>query len=149
MDSLGLTWIHVDSFGFTGIHWDSLGFTWIRLDALGLTWSHCDSSGLTWIQLHSLGLTWTYLNLDSLRLTWTHLDSLELTDLTEGNGKSHRAERGKGNGAPDVRDAFAPGIGPARTHAHTTRNDFPVTGGPCLKANSLPPTSDAAQNQLI
>ena len=34
-------------------------------------------------------------------------------------------------------------------HARTTQNDFPVTGGACLKVNSLPPTSDHQQHHTF
>ena len=68
--------------------------------SLGLTWTHLESLGITWTHLDSIAFTWAHLDL--FEPTWNHWDSLELTDLTEGKGKSHRAEREKGNGASDV-----------------------------------------------
>ena len=65
---------------------NSLGLTWSHLDSLGLVWSHLEvpvgsftlsSPGFTWTHLASLGLTWTHLA--SLGLSWIHLDSLGLT----------------------------------------------------------------------
>jgi hypothetical protein len=172
LDSLGLTWIHLDSLGFTWIHLDSLGLTWIHLDSLGLTWSHLDSLGFTWTHLDSLGpiwmhfdsfgITWTHLHspgftrtlLGSLGLTWIHLDSLGFTRTHSeslGLARPHwNSLREKGKAIRGKRErqmlrmrfemhfhlASAP-----RARTHDTKR-FPGYGGACLKANSLPPTSD-------
>ena len=108
--------------GLLGVHLDSLGFTWTHLDSLGLTWTHLDSLGLTWTHLDSLGLTWTHW--DSIEFTGTRWYSLR----EEGKAIGQKGKRERQ--LDDVWDAFPPSIGSARTHARTTRSDFPVTGGP-------------------
>ena len=132
------------SLGLTCNHFDSHGITWIHLDAIGITWTHLDSLGITWTHLESLGFTWNHL--ESLGITWIHLDSLGIT-WTKGNGdwqgKRESLPRPKGKREnPRMRfEAHSHLTITARTHARTKRNDFPVRGA-CLKADSLPPTSD-------
>ena len=101
----------------------------IHLGSLGLTWNHLESPGLTWIQLHSLGLTWTYL--DSLGRTWTHLDSLGFTRTHTRWVKREKPSGRKGKGKWRTwRSRCISTWHRLRAHARTTRNDFPVTGGP-------------------
>ena len=59
----------------------------------------------------------------------------------KGMGKGRRAKREKGTPPSGEFVPVLTGIQTARTH-DTKRNDFPVRGGGCLKANSLLPTSD-------
>ena len=69
--------------------------------------------------------------------------------MHEGKGKAYdKREKGKASGVKGKRERQRTGNlirdptrHPDRAHARTTRNDFPVRGA-CLKANSLPPTSD-------
>ena len=81
---------------------------------------------------------------------WTHLDSLDLLDHTREKGRppTPQREKGKAPGGKGKREnvehevlaPFPPSIPFARTHArHETISRF---GGACLKADSLPPTSD-------
>ena len=131
-DSRGLTWTHLDSLGLTWTHLDSLGFIWTHLDSLGFTWIHLDSLGLTWTHLDSLDLTW--IHQDSLRFTRIHQNSLrEKGKAIESKGKREMA-RITFEMHFHLAQAFA------RTHArHETISRL---RGACLKANSLPPTSD-------
>ena len=99
MDSLGITWSHLeplDQLGEAGFHLFPFVLTWLRLVSLGLTWFKLVSLclavfhlGLTWIHLGSLGLILNHLIhlvslvftcslLVSLGLTWCHLVSLGL-----------------------------------------------------------------------
>jgi len=77
LNSIELTWTHLNSLELNWTHLNSFEFIWIQLNSLELTWTHLNSFELTWIHLNSLELTWTHLN--SSELTWTHLNSLELT----------------------------------------------------------------------
>ena len=99
MDSLGITWSHLeplDQLGGAGFHLFPFVLTWLRLVSLRLTWFKLVSLclavfhlGLTWIHLGSLGLILNHLIhlvslvftcslLVSLGLTWCHLVSLGL-----------------------------------------------------------------------
>ena len=81
----------------------------------------------------------------SLRFNFD-LTSMSLRSLQKGKSTG----KGKGKASCGDRERENPGIMfearfhltiTARTHARTKRNDFPVRGA-CLKADSLPPTSD-------
>jgi hypothetical protein len=137
----GLTWIPCNSFGLFWTQLDPLGLTWAHLDSLGPTWTHFDSLGLIWTHLDSLGLSPTHL--DSLGLTWILFVSLGPTGSHKGKGKGRWVQKEKGKRG---RMKFALGIlftsRNRAAHARTKRNDFLVSGGAFLKANSLPPTSD-------
>ena len=109
---------------------ESLGLTWIHLDTLGLTWTHLDSLGLTWIHLDSPQLTRSHLNsLDLTRIHENHTKLQRNTILKRQKGK------GKGPGRLDFLQ-FPPHYQTARTHARTKRtkrNDFPVELPPNLR----------------
>ena len=100
--------------------------------SLRFIWTHLDSLGPTWIHLDSLGFTRTHL--DSLKFTRTHLNSLREKGraiVPKGKRETHRITF-----EMHFHLASAP-----RARTHDTKR-FPGYGGACLKANSLPPTSD-------
>ena len=86
---------------------------------------------------------------NSLELSWTHLNSLEII-RTHMNSLIHISHKGKGKGPRAEREKGKPGarhlrcisnLHSPRARTHNTKR-FPGYGGACLKANSLPPTSD-------
>ena len=117
MNSLGLTWSHLDSLGLTWTH--------SHLDPLGLTSSHMGkgkaSQGETekgrMGHLCSLVLTWTHLV--SLGLTGTHMDSLELT--RERERISGPKGKGKG-GSLNLSDSHKASRPRESTHVSTARH---------------------------
>ena len=161
---MGLTWTHLEPLGFR-TQLDIHGFIWSHLDSLGLGWAYLGSLGLIGLTRIYLGITW-----DSLGLTWTHLDALgptrthwiietkEITRILEiirkyqgkmervvSQGKRERPARHKEKGKvpAHVLAEISPDLA-HRAHArtHARHETISLLRGACLKAISLPPTSD-------
>ena len=161
--SFGLTWFQMVSLGFIWSHLVSLAFTWSHLVSLGLTWFHLVSLGLTWSHFDftfvslwfNFGLTsillWSHVYLTLISL-WFHIDFMLIRReslVHEGKGKAYdKREKGKAGGVKGKRERHRPGIwsgirlGNQTARTHARHETISRSGGACLKANSLPPTSD-------
>ena len=110
------------------LHWKYVSIVWIHLKAFEIVWNLSKSVDIIWT------------NLKSLKITWTH-------EITRGK-KSNllKQEEKRESACPDVFNALPPGNPLVRTHArHQTISRL---RGACMKANSLPTTSDLTTTLL-
>ena len=148
-------WDQLISFDFTLIHFNSFEFMWFHLNSHYVIWVQLISFDFIWFHFSSFGFT--RFHLISCDFIWFHMNSLDFIWInffivltrekgtyacTRGKGKAgaikgkrERPAGHKGKGKEHVRrfgwNLTRPST--ARTHVRThgtTRNDFPVTGGP-------------------
>ena len=151
-DSSDVTWIHLISFEFIWFQWISFEFIWFHLNSLDVIWVQLISFDFTLVHLVSRDFIWYHVI--SFDFMWIHLISFESFSswcsqwkrehmLAQGKREKLAGQKGKGKGRPRHKGKGKEHDGrfgwnltrpsTARTHVRThgtTRNDFPVTGGP-------------------